>query len=81
MRVRLRFFASLREIAGKDELDVDVDPETTAGGLWEEVVDRYPRMSPYTRTLQVAVNQDFADKTRRLEPNDEIVFLPPVSGG
>jgi len=81
VKVRLRFFASLREIAGKEELEVDVEPGTTAGGLWEEVIDRYPRMSPYTRTLQVAVNQDFAERTQKLQPNDEIVFLPPVSGG
>lgn len=81
MKVRLRFFAALREIAGRDEVETEVAPGTTAGGLWEELLVKYPRMSPYTRTLQVAVNEDFTDRSSELKPGDEVVFLPPVAGG
>jgi len=81
VRVRLRFFASLREITGSDELQLEVDPGTSAGGLWDKLTRDYPRMAFYSRSIQVAVNQDFADRDTRLQPNDEVVFLPPVSGG
>lgn len=81
MKVRLRFFAALREIAGSDELLLEVDPGTSAGGLWDKLTRDYPRMAFYSRSIQVAVNQDFVDRETPLKPNDEVVFLPPVSGG
>jgi molybdopterin converting factor subunit 1 len=81
VKVRLRFFASLREITGCEEQEMEVAPGTSAGGLWEMLVDFYPKLSGYSRSIQVAVNQDFADKQTELQPSDEVAFLPPVSGG
>lgn len=81
MKVRLRFFAALREIAGSEEIQLEVDPGTSAGALWDKLTRDYPRLAFYSRSIQVAVNQDFAARERTLEPDDEVVFLPPVSGG
>ena len=81
MKVRLRFFAALREIAGSDQLELEIPPGTSAAGLWEMLLTDYPKLSAYTRAIQVAVNEDFADRRAELHPNDEVVFLPPVSGG
>ena len=81
MTVRLRFFAALREIIGLEELEKDVAEGTTAGRLFEELVDEYPKLCTYVKVIQIAVNQEFADHQRVVVSGDEIAFLPPVSGG
>ncbi|MGH9460284.1 MAG: molybdopterin converting factor subunit 1 [Vicinamibacteria bacterium] len=81
MKVHLRLFAGVREIAGEDDIELDVDEGTTAGGLWERLLTDHPKLTAYTEIIQVAVNQDLVDRGVKLEPDDEVAFLPPVSGG
>jgi molybdopterin converting factor subunit 1 len=81
MKVKLRFFAGLREIAGSEQMEMDLAPGTDTSSLWEMLVDYYPRLSPYSRSVQVAVNRDFAARSTVLQSGDEVAFLPPVSGG
>ena len=81
MKVRLRFFAALREIIGCEEMEKDVSEDTTTGRIFEDLVGEHPKLASYTKVVQVAVNQEFADRERRVESGDEVAFLPPVSGG
>lgn len=77
--VRLRYFASLRERAGIDEEEV----ETTATdlvGLYEER-DRVLGLAWPREHLRVAVNGAFVPWNQALTDGDEVVFIPPVSGG
>ncbi len=81
MKVHLKLFAGVREIAGQQEVELDVDEGTTAGGLWERLLTDHPKLTAYTDIIQVAVNQDVVDRGVKLQPDDEVAFLPPVSGG
>ena len=81
MKVHLKLFAGVREIAGQQEVELDVDEGTTAGGLWERLLTDHPKLTVYTGIIQVAVNQDVVDRGVKLQPDDEVAFLPPVSGG
>ena len=81
MKVHLKLFAGVREIAGQDEVELDVDEGTTAGGLWERLLTDHPKLTAYTDIIQVAVNQDVVDRGVKLQSDDEVAFLPPVSGG
>ncbi len=81
MKVHLRLFAGVREIAGQEEVELDIDEGTTAGGLWEKLLTDHPKLTAYTEIIQVAVNQDVVDRGVKLQPDDEVAFLPPVSGG
>ena len=81
MKVRLRFFAVLREIVGLEELEMDLPEGTTIAGLLETVVSEYTKLGPYVKVLQVAVNHEIVDPEHVVKPEDEIAFLPPVSGG
>ena len=81
MKVHLKLFAGVREIAGQDDVELDVDEGTTAGGLWERLLTDHPKLSGYTEIIQVAVNQDLVDRGIKLKADDEVAFLPPVSGG
>lgn len=80
VRVRVRLFASLREEVGSDVVEVEVGESASVGGLLEAFRDRYPEARGGDHLL-VAVNQEIADRTSALRPEDEVALLPPVSGG
>ena len=81
MRVTVRLFARLRDIAGAAELARDVDPGATIGSVWQQLASEYPALGPYERSISSAVNLDYARMDTPLSDGDEIAFLPPVSGG
>jgi molybdopterin converting factor subunit 1 len=81
MRVTVRLFARLREIAGAAELARDVAPGATIAAVWGQLAKEFPELRPYERSMSSAVNEDYARLDRVVEDGDEIAFLPPVSGG
>ncbi len=81
MRVRVRLFARLREIAGAGELDRDVPDNATLGTVWDVLADEFPAFSPYRSSVSTAVNADYARRDAPVHDGDEVAFLPPVSGG
>jgi molybdopterin converting factor subunit 1 len=81
LKVRVRVFAALREILGKEEVEVELPEGTTVDGLWTQLVADDERLAPFTKSINFALNHDFVGKETELSPNDEVAFLPPVSGG
>jgi molybdopterin converting factor subunit 1 len=81
MRVTVRLFARLREIAGANELTRDVPAGATIGSVWQGLVGDFPDLAPYERSISTAVNADYARMTHVVGDGDEVAFLPPVSGG
>jgi molybdopterin converting factor subunit 1 len=81
VRVTVRLFARLRDIAGAAELSRDVDADATIGSVWRQIASEYPALGPYERSMSSAVNADYAPMDTTLREGDEVAFLPPVSGG
>ncbi len=81
MKVRVRFFAALREVLGEEELDIDLPDGTTVSALWDQLQTKNANLAPYDRSVQFAINHDFVDRDTELSADDEVAFLPPVSGG
>lgn len=81
MRVTVRLFARLREIAGSAELSRTVEPGATVATLWRLLAQDHPELAQYERSISCAVNADYARMDRALADGDEVAFLPPVSGG
>jgi molybdopterin converting factor subunit 1 len=78
-RLRLRYFASLREAAGRAAESIETAAATPAA-LYAELAERHGfRLSQ--AQLQVAVTSAFANWDRPLADDDEVVFIPPVAGG
>jgi molybdopterin converting factor subunit 1 len=81
MRVTIRLFARLRDLAGSGELVRDVPGPATVQSVWRALVTEMPALSDYERTMSVAVNADYARMSAPVSEGDEVAFLPPVSGG
>jgi molybdopterin converting factor subunit 1 len=81
VRVTVRLFARLRDIAGAAELTRDIATGATIGSVWRQLVGEFPALAPYERSISSAVNLDYARMDRAVAEGDEIAFLPPVSGG
>ena len=81
MRVTVRLFARLRDIAGAAELSRDLASGATIGDLWRQLANEVPELANYERSISTAINADYAKMDRVVDDGDEIAFLPPVSGG
>jgi molybdopterin converting factor subunit 1 len=81
VRVTVRLFARLRDIAGAAELPREVGPGSTIGTVWQQLVREFPALASYERSISSAVNADYARMDQALNEGDEVAFLPPVSGG
>ena len=81
MRVTVRLFARLRDLAGTGEVVREVPPAATARAVWNDLVLEWPALRAYEKAMSVAVNAEYARMTAELHDGDEIAFMPPVSGG
>jgi len=81
MRVNVRLFARLRDLAGTGELVQEVSSPATVASVWSSLVARMPELRDYERTMSVAVNADYSRMSAAVNDGDEVAFLPPVSGG
>jgi molybdopterin synthase sulfur carrier subunit len=81
MNVRVRLFASLREAVGQEQLELELEEGARVEAAWTALVGRHPALSPRRVSLMAAVNRRYADFDAALSNGDEVVFIPPVSGG
>lgn len=81
MKVRVKFFAILRERAGTSEIEKEISAGCTISDLWHQLQKDYPKLDVPGIRLLYAVNRDYVSMDYRLNDRDEVVFIPPVSGG
>ena len=81
MRLSVRLFARLREIAGRDTLEHEVPDRSSLGDVWASLAQKWPAMRAFDATVSGAVNEEYARMSREVHEGDEVAFLPPVSGG
>jgi MoaE-MoaD fusion protein len=78
--VRVRFFARLRELAGTEMEVLHVAPGATVADAYVASREKHPALPPRD-SVRAALNQEFADWTAQVAGDDEVAFIPPVSGG
>jgi molybdopterin converting factor subunit 1 len=81
LRVSVKLFGSLRERAGRAELQLELAAGATPETAWQALVAAAPSLAWRRPSLAVAVNRVYAGFEAELAEGDEVVFIPPVSGG
>jgi molybdopterin converting factor subunit 1 len=79
MQLNIRYYALMREQAGRSEEALDT-AAATPSELYLELAARYG-FTLSQEQLKVAVNSEFAEWSRPLASGDAVVFIPPVAGG
>jgi molybdopterin synthase catalytic subunit len=81
VRIKVLFFGQLKDIAGRAEDLLEAPESWTVGDVFTHYADTLPLMQRMAGSIVIARNQEFARLQQSLEADDEIAFLPPVSGG
>lgn len=81
--VTVKYFASLRQIADKEEESFDLNGETTLAKLADIIAATQPTIGAMVKEKKVAisVNHDIVPLNTIVRDGDEIALLPPFSGG
>ena len=81
LKIKVKLFASFREIVGTKEEDILLPEATTVQQLLDRYIERFPQMAKFREHIILSVNKDYGAPARVLKDGDEVSFLPPVSGG
>ena len=80
-KIRLLFFATLKERAGQAQAELDLPDGATVGDLKSLISERFPAVQPLLGHALIAVNQNYAFEEDILPETAEVAIFPPVSGG
>jgi molybdopterin converting factor subunit 1 len=81
--ITLKYFASLRDLAEKEEDSLDIENPITIDQLSDIISKTTPKMGAIIREkkVMISVNEEMASADTIIHDGDEVAFLPPFSGG
>ncbi len=81
MRIRFIYFAGCREAVGQVSEDVELASGARVADAAAWLREAHPKLGRILTTVRFAVNREFTDAEHALSDGDEIVLIPPISGG
>ena len=81
MKVRVLFYAQLRDLVGMRELDVDVADGATVRDLLGQIYAQQPKLRPHDKSILIGAGVEFVDRNYELKSGEELAIMPPVQGG
>jgi molybdopterin synthase catalytic subunit len=81
VNVKLLYFASFRDKAGRDEESRVLPEGSRVRDAWAALASEVPDFAAFPAMPPAAVNLEYAAPDRLLRDGDELAFLPPVAGG
>ncbi len=81
IEVRVLFFGAARDVVGQREVMLSLNGPAKASGALEQVLEVYPALRRFGRSLLIAINEEYAPADREVHSGDELALFPPVSGG
>lgn len=81
VRVPVRLFARYREAAGRDQVEVEVPEGATVEEVWSALAAAHPALARYRPHTLFAIGNEYVGADRAVQPGEEVVCFPPISGG
>jgi molybdopterin synthase catalytic subunit len=81
MRVRVQFYAQLRDLAGVSELDLELPDKATVADLLARIYEEKPPLRAQDTSILVGAGVEFVERSHQIAPGEEIAIMPPVQGG
>lgn len=80
MTIKLVAFGIARDILRTKQLSIEVGDGETIATLKKGLLARHPEFASL-KSLSFAIGEDYQEDSYLLKENDEVVIIPPVSGG
>ena len=81
MKIRVQFYAQLRDLIGTREFEIDLPDGASVGDLLEAIYVKQPVLRCHDKSILIGSGVEFVDRNHKLKPGDEIAIMPPVQGG
>jgi MoaD family protein len=81
MKVRVQFYAQLRDLIGMRELELELADGATVRDLLEQLYADRPALGAHDNSILIGAGLEFVDRNYKLNPGEEIAIMPPVQGG
>ena len=81
MKVRVQFYAQLRDLIGIRELEFELAQRATVRELLEEIYAQQPALRAHDKSILIGAGLEFVDRNYKVNPGEEIAIMPPVQGG
>ncbi|MGC1308094.1 MAG: MoaD/ThiS family protein [Phormidesmis sp.] len=79
--VTLKLFAVYQETLGEAEKTMVLPVGTTAGEVRDRLIKAHPTLAQWKALTRFGINLQFVEADAVLKEGDELVLIPPVSGG
>ena len=81
IKITIKLFAAYQEAYGVPELEREFPSETSVSKVLENIIAEHPELAQWREITRFGVNLQFVEPDTILQDGDEVVFIPPVSGG
>ncbi len=81
INVTIKLFAAYQEVYGTSELKLSFSRPTTVGETLDYLIQEKPELEKWRDVTRFGVNLQFVAAETVINDGDEIVLIPPVSGG
>ena len=81
MKVRVQFYAQLRDLIGMRELEVDLAEGASVRELLDQIYAKQPALRSHDKRILIGADLEFVYRNHKLKPGEEIAIMPPMQGG
>lgn len=79
--VTVKLFAAYQEAFGVPELSCEFPAGTPVSAVCDRLIEQHPELERWRKVTRFGINLQFVEPHTLLQPGDEVVLIPPVSGG
>lgn len=79
--VTVKLFAIYQEVLKTPEIQLELPRNSAVSSILDQLIAQHPMLQTWRDVTQFGVNLEQAPPDRQLEDGDEVVLIPPVSGG
>lgn len=81
IRIKVKLFSIYQEVFDRSELELYVPDQTTVENILTSLIEQKPQLAQWQEVTRFGVNLQFVEPNTLLNDGDEVVLIPPVSGG
>lgn len=79
--ITIKLFAAYQDAYGTPELELEFPAGATVAAVRDRLLSEHPELERWRHVTRFGVNLQFVEPETVLQAGDEVVLIPPVSGG